>query len=365
MPTPSTPAADVQVLLVVEQLRRRAPGGIGTYARGLLQGLAVVGDHDVVLHASRSPSRPDPLAALGYPVRPSRLPARALTRAWDRGWCPAPAGFDVVHATSLAAPPPKRTPAAVTVHDLLWREVPDAFPARGRRWHEAAYARALRGCRLVVTPAPEVAAAVREDAPDGVSVEVVPEGCDHLPPPDDAAAADFLERQGIGEPFLFTVSTIEPRKNLARVVSAYNEVRRRVPQPPPLVIAGFKGWGDAAPIGGEGVIVAGAISDPLLSALLRRSLAVIYAPLREGFGLPAVEAMAAGAAVVASPMPSTGGAALEVDPQDQASIADGIEAVVTDSALRERLIAEGSRRAAELTWEAAARRHVELWEGLL
>jgi alpha-1,3-rhamnosyl/mannosyltransferase len=90
----------------------------------------------------------------------------------------------------------------------------------------------------------------------------------------------------------------------------------------------------------------------------------VYVPRREGFGLPAVEAMAAGAPVVASPMPSTGGAALEVDPEDEDAIADALVRVVTDDGLRGELVAAGTARAGELTWEAAARRHVELWRTL-
>ena len=130
----------VSVLLAAEQLRRRVPGGIGVYARGLLGGLAVAaaeGDGvEVALLASRAPAgAADPLAAFGRPLHTSRLPSRLLTRAWDRGLTRAPAGFDVVHSVSLASPQLRRSSPerlVVTVHDVAWRRYPEATTRRGR-----------------------------------------------------------------------------------------------------------------------------------------------------------------------------------------------------------------------------------------
>ncbi|HEX2275012.1 MAG TPA: glycosyltransferase, partial [Acidimicrobiales bacterium] len=95
-----------------------------------------------------------------------------------------------------------------------------------------------------------------------------------------------------------------------------------------------------------------------------RARVVAYVPLVEGFGLPAVEAMAAGAPVVASPMPSTGGAALEVDPLDTEAIAEALVGAATDESTRAALVEAGTRRAGALTWKATARRHHEIWAGL-
>ena len=362
----------MKVVLVAEQLRRTVPGGIGTYVRGLVKGLGDMGADapELELWASRLPARrDDPVVGLGLPTVISTLPAAALVRAWDEGWSAFAGSADVVHAPSLAVPPRRRAPLAVTVHDLAWREVPDAFPPRGRRWHEAALGRALARASLLVTPSRSTADALVEAGARATRVEVVEEGCDHLPEPDDDAAAVVLANLDVTGPFLLSVGTLEPRKNVRRLIAAYHLARARLPEPWPLVVVGPSGWGerDASADGdgdGDGVVMAGWLGAGALAALYRRARAVAYVPLLEGFGLPAVEAMAAGTPVVASPMPSTGGAGLDVDPTDVAAMAAALVTAAADEGARADLSAAGRERAAALTWEATARAHVELWQSL-
>lgn len=351
-------ALTLRVLVVVEQLRRPVPGGIGTYVRGLLGGLST----DVTLWASRPPRNPDPLADLG-PLVTSRLPAPVLVRAWDRGLGRPPGRPDVLHATSFAVPPPGDVPLSVMVHDLAWRHFPEAYPPRGRRWHEAALGRALKRARLLIVPSSTVADDLLAAGAPPARVEVVEEGCDHLAPPDDEAAAALLRRIGVEGDFLLTVSTLEPRKNLSRLMAAYDKARDRLPEPWPLVVAGPTGWGPAVRPG-PGVVLAGHAAGGTLSALYRRARLVAYVPLREGFGLPVVEAMSCATPVVASAVPSAGGAALEVDPLDVDAMATALVRAATDESLRGELVAAGRARTAGLTWARAARRHVELWEAI-
>ena len=140
------PGARLQVVVVAEQLRRPVPGGIGTYVRGLLGGLRRRSTErvDVTLWASRrpggrGPTRSPPSGRVVTSTLPGPRPHPGL------GPGPVPAarpGADVVHATSLAVPPPGPAPMSVMVHDLAWRHEPDAYPRRGRDWHEAALGRA-------------------------------------------------------------------------------------------------------------------------------------------------------------------------------------------------------------------------------
>jgi glycosyltransferase involved in cell wall biosynthesis len=370
--------------MAVEQLRRSVPGGIGAYARGLLRGIAqCVDEGDVVgvtLLASRAP-RPapagDPLARFGCPVALSRLPGPLLTRAWDRGWSRAPAGFDVVHSVSLAFPstrPHDRAHSVITVHDMAWRRHPEATTARGRRWHEAALGRARdSGAALVVTSR-LVAADLISDGVAADRITIVHGGSDHLAPEDPAQTGVLLQRLGVPGEFLLTVGTLEPRKNVDRLLQAYARARPSLPEPWPLVIVGPTGWGPAltSPPGQEGVVFAGAVGDGVLTGLYRRARAFAYVPLTEGYGLPPLEAMRSGTpSVIAHEVPSVVDLAepgrppaLIVDPFDVDAIATALGVVLTDDAVRADLVARGEAHARSRTWHEAAREHIDLWRSL-
>ncbi|HXZ61174.1 MAG TPA: glycosyltransferase family 1 protein [Acidimicrobiales bacterium] len=370
------PARQPSVLLVVQQLRRSVPGGIGTYTRGLLKGLVddpPAGGAAVTLFAGRPGRRPDPLEALRLPLRNSLWPAPALSRLWRLGLADVPGRFDLVHATSLDAPPARRRKLVVTVYDLAWREVPEAFPARGRRWHEAAFRHATRHAEKLVVPSAPVAEALSAAGVGDDRLQVIPPGSDHLPAPDEDGASVLLNRLGVRGDFLLTVSTLEPRKNLDRLMDAYRRARSALGEQLPLVVVGPGGWGgrpaagagvDGAARDPAGVVMAGAVEAASLAALYRRARLLAFVPLLEGFGLPPLEAMTAGTPVVSSPVPSIGEAALVVDPRDVDAIADGIVRLASDGELRRQLITAGAARAASFTWAETARLHRQLWQSL-
>jgi glycosyltransferase involved in cell wall biosynthesis len=169
-------------------------------------------------------------------------------------------------------------------------------------------------------------------------------------PADPAARRRF----GLDRPYLLFVGTLEPRKNLTRLVEALGrldgEYRDLL-----LAVAGLDGWGDAAPPASDRVRLLGFVTDAERDALYAGAAAFAYPSLREGFGLPVAEAMAHGTPVVTSLGTSTeevaGGAAVLVDPTDVDGITHGIEQALAD---RDRLVAAGRIRAAELTWARTA-----------
>jgi glycosyltransferase involved in cell wall biosynthesis len=382
-------AESPRVLMAVEQLRRAVPGGIGAYARGLLAGLAECAadgdDVDVTLLASRNPTRavrgsarpPDPLAQFGRPLRTSVLPGPLLTRSWDHGLVHAPGGFDVVHSISSAFPPLPRgghARSVVTVHDVAWRRHPETATARGVTWHEAALHRARHSGAALIVTSKLVAADLLSDGVDLDRITIVHGGSDHLVPEDSAASDALLRRLGVPEEFLLTVSTLEPRKNVDRLLKAYALARPTLPDPWPLVIVGPTGWGPVltSPREQDGVVFAGAVSDATLTGLYRRARAFAYVPLTEGYGLPPLEAMRSGTpAVIANEVPSvidldepSPPPALIVDPLDVEAIAAALTTVLTDDAVRADLAARGEAHARSRTWRTAAHQHIGLWRSL-
>jgi len=376
------------VLLAVEQLRRPVPGGIGAYARGLLTGLAQTGEDGdgiaVTLLASRAPGflpaarrdAVDPLARWGRPLRLSSLPGPLLTRAWDRGLVRAPAGFDVVHSVTTAAPLGARSGnvrRVVTVHDLAWRRHPEATTRRGRRWHEDSLRRAIRSGASIVVPSRLVAADLMEAGVGAERLTVAGGGTDHLAEPDHEATQVLLRHVGVAGDYLLTVSTLEPRKNLDRLVQAYAVVRSALPSPWPLVVVGPAGWGGQPSRPSDaGVVFTGRVSDAALAGLYASARAFAYVPLTEGYGLPPLEAMRMGTpTAVAREVPSVhdldGPERVPVrlvDPLDVDDIAAGLLDVLTDDDLRSDLVGRGASYARARTWRATAEAHVKLWKGL-
>jgi glycosyltransferase involved in cell wall biosynthesis len=352
------------VVIVAEQLRRRVPGGIGTYVTGLLAGLHATAARglDVSLVASRAKS-PDPLARFGFPITTLALPPRLIAKAWDVGLGRIRAD-GLVHATSFAMPP-TTAKLVVTVHDLAFLTHPEAYPGRGLRWHKDALHRSIDRAAAFVVPAEEVGAQLVRAGAEASLVYVIEEGADHLPAPDEASADALLGDHGIRTTFVLAVGTLEPRKNLRRLIDGYQMAAESFPAKYPLLIAGPAGWGAGIGAVPEGVVLLGRVEAATLAALYRRARAVCYVPIEEGFGLPVVEAMWAGAPVVSSSVPAAGGASILIDPLDTASIAEGILDAVTDEGLRGEAIEAGRRRTANLTWQRCAAAHLELWCGVL
>ncbi len=160
----------------------------------------------------------------------------------------------------------------LTVHDLAWRRHPEATTTRGARWHEAALARARKSAAQIVVPSRFVAADLAAAGVEESRITVVPSGADHLPTPDGVGTDALFARLGIREPYLLSVGTLEPRKNLARLVRAYGAVRASLPGAWPLVVVGPTGWGDqGVSAGTEGVIFTGVVPDAVLAELYVRA----------------------------------------------------------------------------------------------
>ena len=306
--------------------------GTARYLRGLLRELRRRDDVEV---STRSFGRGDRLSTL----------------ARDGVWYPfllgREAGADVLHCPTYRGPVRSRVPLVVTVHDLAVLRHPEAFNRWTRAYSPRVVPRVLRAARQLIA----VSEFTRREL---VELLGVPEERIHVVP---NAVEDEFTQEGPAEQgeYVLAVGTLEPRKNLDRLVEA---VRRTHTE---LRIVGARGWGGVE-AAGNGVRWLGEVSDAELARLYRGAACVAYPSLYEGFGIPVLEAMACGAPVVTTRGTAmeevADGAAVLVDAHDPAEIAAGIVQAVAD---RAQLVAKGLERARAFRWEQCAALHADVY----
>ena len=283
--------------------------------------------------------------------------SRALVPVRDLGWylaaLPAKArsdGMQVLHCPTHRAPLRSSVPLVVTFHDLAVLRHPETFNRWTRTYSRHALPRVARAARRLIAVSEftkrelidllDVPAEKVRVIPNAVGPPFSPEG--------DAEPGDYV----------LAVSTLEPRKNLPRLVEAY---RRAGLNGMPLLVAGAAGWGGVT-VEGDGVRWLGEVGDDRLAQLYRGARAVAYVSLYEGFGLPVLEAMACGAPVLAARNEAleevSGGAAVLVDALDPDAIAAGLHEAIDR---REELQRLGFARARAYDWRDVARATVGVY----
>jgi glycosyltransferase involved in cell wall biosynthesis len=365
----------VRIAVVLEQCLGPVPGGTGRYAFEIAAALAERPDARVT---GWTAWHRDTSAARAPRVRGPRrlpLPRRPLVAAWERGLGPVPEGdADVVHAPTLLAPPRRRRPLVVTVHDAVPWTHPETLTARGVRWHRAMAERVARSADAVVVPTQAVERELRRHLRMR-RVVVVGEGARELLRATPDSANEIRRRLALPTEggYLLTVSTLEPRKGLDILMRALAE--KGAPQLP-LVVVGRTGWGGvdpaqlAADVGlpRDRLRLLGSISDDDLAVVLRGATALVVPSRSEGFGLPALEGMAAGVPVITSDDPALvevgGGATVTAPVGDVPALADALAQVVSDAALRAQMASAGRTRAADFGWDKAAGALIELYADL-
>jgi len=369
----------------------RLQSGVGHYTQRLVGGLAAIDRRNryTCLVVEGAPDLPIPEPDV---PRFARWPTRVSFEnhlagdLWLLVYLPLRLrrlATDVYHGPAVFLPLVKlgyRT--VVTIHDLVSFLFPRTVPRKYALYMRLMTRLAVRSADRIIA----VSGATRDDltrvlrVPDD-KVAVIHEAvAPEFAIPQDAAAVEaVLGRYGIRRPYCLFVGNLEPRKNLSRLMEAFGLLRARdVRGPdgtaaPQLVLAGTRGWlyngifTDVAARGGAGDIVfTGYVPAADLPALYAASACFVFPSLYEGFGLPVLEAMAAGTPVVASQVGAipevAGDAALLVDARRPAELAEAMESVLTDRTLRARLVTRGRARASLFTWEAVARDTLAVYE---
>jgi glycosyltransferase involved in cell wall biosynthesis len=283
--------------------------------------------------------------------------SKALVPARDLGWylaaLPAMArrdGVQVLHCPTQRAPVRSSVPLVVTLHDLAVLRHPETFNAWTRTYSRLTLPRVVWAARRVIAVSEFTKREALEllDVPEE-DVRVIP----------NAVGAPFEPNGAAAEgDYVLAVSTLEPRKNLDRLVEGF---RRAGLNGHRLLVTGMRGWGDVA-VSGNSVEWLGFVPDEELARLYRGARCVAYVSAYEGFGLPVLEAMACGAPVVAGRNEAAeevaGDAAVLVDPLDPDAIAVGLAEAIDR---RDELRTRGLLRAKAFDWHEVAHRTVEVY----
>ena len=344
--------------------------GISTYIRGLLNGLATVagGEQFVILH-----SRRDGDLTVCWPgAHIARLwtPCHHRYEQWLLSLELSIRHLDVLHSPDFIPPFRRRSPAVITIHDLAFLRYPSLLTPASARYYGQVDDAVVSAEAIVAVSESTKRDLLQLLGANEQKIHVVPEAADpsYRALDDPRAVAKVAGRYALDPGFFLFVGTLEPRKNLPALIKAYALVRERhqAVGAPKLVLVGSRGWlcEDIFALVeqlhlSDDVRFLGPVGTDDLVGLYNGAIALVFVSLYEGFGLPALEAMACGTPVIAANVSSlpevVGDAALLVSPHDIEEIAAAMGRLVCDAELRQDLRGRGLARARQFSWERAAR----------
>ena len=349
--------------------------GIGRYTSALLENMAQIG-HDWYLYSSgpiQSPlsSLPNIKLRVGriQPASPlSLVYSQCVYRQWlkddapDIFWSPRhhlPVGLT------------RRIPQVITIHDLVWKRFPGTMPMGARLLERLLMPAAIKQSKKIICVSQFTASEIEEFWPDSIQkCQIVYSG----------TKASELDGPPlltpIGTPYVLFVGTLEPRKNINRLIEAFGLLKKQACIGEKLVIVGAEGWGTAdlerkiSLMGMEQeVILKGRVSDVELEHLYRGARCLALPSLYEGFGLPLVEAMRHSLPLVISNAGAlteiAGDAGIICDPMSITNIAEALVYVLTNETQRERLSKNSYNRAERFSWKTAATDTLKIFEAAM
>jgi alpha-1,3-rhamnosyl/mannosyltransferase len=275
--------------------------------------------------------------------------------------------FDVFHASHQLLHPPRSTCLTATIHDLTCWLMPELHTPANVRGHKAFAERVLEPATAVIA----ISESTRQDAVRilGLAPEKITVIYNGVAPEFYGAAAK--PPTGLTKPYILFVGTIEPRKNVATLLDAYQGLPRAEREAFDLVVAGPPGWTDGATLDrlrkpAAGIRYLGYVPEHQLPGLTAGAAIFVCPSLYEGFGLPVAQAMAAGVPVITSNVSAlpeiTGDAAMHVNPRSAQELCTAVQTLLGSADLQRQLRERGIRRAAKFRWETCALKSWEFFE---
>jgi glycosyltransferase involved in cell wall biosynthesis len=347
----------VRVAFVAEQCWHDVPGGTAVSAVRLADALVERGGIDLVPVSARHRRSSPPAVPLPVPAHQLPVPRLVMYELWHRLRRLAvervTGPVDVIHATGMAIPP-ATAPLVVTIHDLFFRRDPSLYTRRGVSFFNRFLALTRREADLVLVPSANTADDCIDAGIDADRIRLVPLGTS-LRMASDEEVESARDRHGLSRTYVMWAGTIEPRKNLRNLLAAFD---RLADLDADLVLVGPQGWKEDLGPPGPNVRILGFVPEAERDALYRGATVFCLPSRWEGFGLPALEAMAQGTPVVVSAGTATAeivaAAGVLVDPDRPAEIAAALRSIITDQSRRSDLAAAARARAEEFPWARCA-----------
>ncbi len=355
--------------------------GIRTYLYNLIAGLARAGGCRLELFIC-APSRID-WKAISADISEDVVRLPHLSDAWGRFWetflLPAAVSrtrCDLFHGGRFFVPRRLSCPSIVSIHDVAFKRFPQFVTPRAFRYFDDAVSSSARRAAKIIVPSGATASDLQTfyGVPETkISVVYEAAGGEFSGKRDADRIGSIKQKLGIKDRFILSVGTIEPRKNYLNLIQAYALLKSA--RDLPLVICGGSGWlcrdvfETVERLGlKQRVIFAGHVDDVDLAQLYSACELFVFPSFYEGFGLPVLEALQCGACVVASATSSIkelfGNCIYQFRPEDPGSIAEAMERVLSDEALRSRLVSDGKKRARDFSWDAAARATLSVYRSV-
>ncbi len=285
-------------------------------------------------------------------------------------------GCDIFHATNYFLPPTRKARTVVTIHDLAFLAAPEFSSPKIVEPFSKGIKRFCRDADAIMVYSESTKRDILRFADPGPEkIAIAPMATDDIYHPVELEKAKEIvrERHGIEDPYLLFVSTLEPRKNILGLLESFAILAKDFPHK--LVLIGSLGWKSeeyferVEKLGlGDRVLRLGYVPHELLSSFYSAADAFVFPTHYEGFGLPLLEAMTCGCPVVSSDNSSveevTAGGAIRVNSHDVEGFANAVSQVLTDSELRDRLVAAGKAQAATFSWTRCAETTMEVYQRL-